>query len=194
MELHDLKLLLQSYLSDGLVTVVGSGLSCAEGLPGMTELATHLLDVIGADLAPTDADAWQILSPLIRQKGLEAALLDSAPTTGLEVAISAHTAEFIRRREQEVIAQVFRRTRKLRFTRLLNYMLKPSSGVPIITTNYDRLIEIAAEEAGLGVDTMFAGHFAGSLDEKASRLSFCNAVVLQNKRPVLQYRSRIKVF
>jgi len=46
-DLHDLKLVLQRHFSDGLVTIVGSGLSCAEGLPGMAELATHLQSTLG---------------------------------------------------------------------------------------------------------------------------------------------------
>lgn len=35
MDLHGVKTRLQQHLTDGLVLVVGSGLSCAEGLPGM---------------------------------------------------------------------------------------------------------------------------------------------------------------
>lgn len=50
MELHNVKVRLQEHLSDGLVTIVGSGLSCAEGLPGMGELADHLLAEVGAGL------------------------------------------------------------------------------------------------------------------------------------------------
>jgi hypothetical protein len=49
-EIHDLKLLWQRHFSDGLVSVVGSGLSCAEGLPSMSELATHLQGTISPDL------------------------------------------------------------------------------------------------------------------------------------------------
>ena len=53
-DLHELKLLLQDHFRDGLVTVVGSGLSCAEGLPGMTELAEHLRTVVGSGLSSAD--------------------------------------------------------------------------------------------------------------------------------------------
>ena len=58
----------------------------------------------------------------------------------------------------------------LRFTRLLKHLLKPGTGVPVVTTNYDRLLEIASEEAGLGVDMLFVGQFAGHLNELESRL------------------------
>lgn len=194
MELHDLKLLLQRHLSDGLVTVVGSGLSCAEGLPGMAELASHLQAAIGDGLAPADAEHWAKLSPLVAAKGLEAALLELAPTPALEAAIVARTAELIASREQAIVGEVFARTRKLQFTRLLAHLLKPQTGLPVVTTNYDRLIEVATEEAGFGVDTMFVGHFAGELNEQESRLSFCREVNLRGKQVQWRYRPRVNVF
>ncbi|GLI96100.1 SIR2 family protein [Methylocystis echinoides] len=194
MEIHDLKLLLQGHLSDGLVTIVGSGLSCAEGLPGMTELAAHLRETIGGDLAPVDCECWAKLAPAVAAKGLEAALLDIAPTPALEAAIVARTADLISSCEREIIAQIFTNTKKLRFTRLLSHLLKPTTGIPVVTTNYDRLIEIAAEEAGLGVDTMFIGHFAGALNEQESRLSFCQEVTLRSRQVRYRYRPRVNVF
>jgi len=39
MELANVKLFCQSHFSDGLVTIVGSGLSVAEGISGMDALA-----------------------------------------------------------------------------------------------------------------------------------------------------------
>ena len=51
--------------------------------------------------------------------------------------------------------------RVLRFSRLLPHMLKPNAGIPVVTTNYDRLIEVAAETVGFGVDTLFVGQHVG---------------------------------
>jgi hypothetical protein len=110
------------------------------------------------------------------------------------MAIVARTAELVASRESEIISEVFARKRTLSFTRLLSHLLKPHTGLPIVTTNYDRLIEIAAEEAGLGADTMFVGDFAGVLDEKESRLSFCREVTLRGRHPQYLYRLRAKVF
>ena len=95
MDLHELKLSLQRHFTDGLVTVVGSGLSCAEGLPGMSELASHLQTVIGDGLEAADKAHWAALAPLIATKGLETALLELAPTPALESKIVAQTAELI---------------------------------------------------------------------------------------------------
>ena len=110
----------------------------------MTELASHLQSTLGSGLEPDDANRWATLAPVVAAKGLEAALLEIAPTPGLETAIVACTAEIMASREQAIVAQVFAKTRTLGFTRLLPHLLKPELGLPVVTTNYDRLIEIAA--------------------------------------------------
>ena len=194
MDLHDLKLLLQRHFSDNLVTVVGSGLSCAEGLPGMSELATHLQSTVGTSLTPSDSAHWSRLSPLIAEKGLEAALLELAPTPTLEAEIVARTTDLIVTRERGIVSEVFAKRRVLKFTRLLPHILKPETGLPVVTTNYDRLIEIAIEECGLGVDTMFVGDFAGTLNEKESHLGFCREVTLRGKQVQYRFRPRVNVF
>jgi hypothetical protein len=193
MELHQVKIRLQQHLSDGLVTIIGSGLSCAEGLPGMGELANHLCATVGSGFVGTDLAAWNDIASLIRSKGLEAALLEKAPSAVIEAAVAAATGNLIAERERNVITEVFANTRTLRLTRLIPHLLKPSSGLPMITTNYDRLVEIAVEEAGLGVDTMFSGRFAGRLNERASRLSFCREVTLKKNKVSYHYQPRALV-
>jgi hypothetical protein len=190
MTLDEIKKHLQGHLSDGLVTVVGSGLSCAEGLPGMGELADHLCATIGAGLEAADQAAWAEIVPLIKTKGLEGALQERAPTAALEAAISTVTGSMLAERERLVVASVFNGVRQLRLTRLLGHMLKPSSGLPIVTTNYDRLVEVAVEEAGIGADTMFVGRFAGSLNERESKLSFCRNVTYKKPNVAYHYRPR----
>jgi SIR2-like protein len=194
LNLHDLKLLLQDHFTDGLVTVVGSGLSCAEGLPGMGALADYLEQNIQAGLSDEDKTLWTKLSPLIAAKGLEAALISKPPSASLEASIVAKTAELISQREREIVAEVFNEGRTLRFTKLLKHLLKPSIGVPVITTNYDRLLEIASEEAGLGVDTLFVGQFAGHLNELESRLGFCREVTLKGRSVQYRFRERVNIF
>lgn len=180
---------IQEHLSDGLVTIVGSGLSCAEGLPGMGELANHLAAELGPGLSPSDVELWEEIKPLLGE-GLEAALLAKAPTATLEAAISHVTGSLIAIRERQVVSEVFNGMRKLRLTRLLAHLLKPSSGLPIVTTNYDRLVEIAVEEAGIGADTMFVGRFSAGLNERESKLSFCRNVTYKKPNFTYHYRPR----
>jgi len=160
----------------------------------MGELAAHLQATIPADVTGVNKERWDELSPLVSNEGLEAALLKLPPTPTLEAAIVSRTADLVATREQQIVAEVFARKRTLRFTRLLKHTLKPNTGIPVVTTNYDRLIEIAAEEAGLGVDCLFSGQFAGELNEKESRFSLCRDVVFKRKTAQFIYRPHVNVF
>lgn len=160
----------------------------------MAELAAYLQATIPKDLTAENKTKWEELSPWISSEGLEAALLKAPPTAALEAAIVARTADLVAAREKQIVAEVFARTRTLRFTRLLKHVLKPNTGVPVVTTNYDRLIEIAAEEAGLGVDCLFSGQFAGELNEKESRLSLCRDVALKRRVAHFVYKPHVNVF
>lgn len=193
MELHNIKTRLQQHLCDGIVTVIGSGLSCAEGLPSMGELANHLREVVGANLIGNDAATWAVLKQIIDKKGLEAALLENPPALALESAIAIATTSLVADRERMVVTDVFAGKRKLRLTQLMAHIIKPSAALPIVTTNYDRLVEIAVEEAGIGVDTMFSGRFAGTLNERESRLNFCRNVTLRKRNVTYHYRPRALV-
>lgn len=194
MELHELKSRLQQHLTDGLVLIVGSGLSCAEGLPGMWDLASHLRDTVTVGDDQADISEWQVISELIKNDGLEAALLKQAPSAKLAGLIVQEVGSFIASKERATIQGVFDGSHLLRLTRLIPHLVKPKSGLPIVTTNYDRLVEIAVEEAGLGVDTMFFGRFSGKLNEKESRFSFCRDVAIKGRNVIFDYYPRALVF
>lgn len=194
MDLDELKRRLQSHLTDGLMIVIGSGLSVAEGIPGMAALATHLCSAVTDDLAPNDLALWRKTVPLIRKCGLEAALKQNAPTAALQTAIATTTADFFAEHERRVISEVFNGGRTLRLTRLLAHVVKPSSGLPIVTTNYERLVEVAVEKAGLGVDTMFVGRFAGELNARESRYGLCRGVDVKKTTARRIYRSFVSVY
>ena len=85
---HDaLKKELQAIFSDGLVTVIGSGLSCAEGLPGMGALATELISKVPSAIPDADKATWAAIESCLASDGLEGALLKHPPTDGIESAI-----------------------------------------------------------------------------------------------------------
>ncbi len=194
MEISALKKRLQKQFGDGLVLIVGSGLSCAEGVPGMGLLGQHLVTHIPASLSPDDNLLWEQIHPLIETDGLEAALLKHAPTPSLEAAIVQSTGDFIAMSEGGIISEVFSNAKTLRLTRLVPHLLKPEAGIPIVTTNYDRLVELACEEAGLGVDTMFSGHFSARLDPQDSYWSFCRSVKLTGKNVRYKFAPKANVF
>lgn len=180
-------------MSDGLAIVVGSGLSCAEGLPGMSALASQLAAEVPAKISGGDFAAWNTLEPLIRSKGLEPALFAFAPSDTLEATITSVVGDFIAAEEKKVLSEVLVGSRVLRLTRLIPHLLKPEAGIHFMTTNYDHLIEVAVEEAGLGVDTMFVGTFSGQLNETEARWSFCRGKDVHGKLVRLRFKSRAVV-
>ena len=180
----------QEHFTDGLALVIGSGLSAAEGIPGMPALATHLSN--GASvLTGTDATLWnQVKAVLDADEGLEAALLKQPPSDTLEVWIAQRTCELLMPKEREVMSAVLRGDRSLRLTTFLTKVLKPTDGLPILTPNYDRLIEVACEMAGFHVDTTAVGHYAGAFDHARSCMGSCRGITTRAKTTVLDHFPR----
>mgnify|MGYP001566673410 FL=1 len=180
----------QEHFTDGLALVIGSGLSAAEGIPGMPALATHLSNGAGV-LTGTDARLWnQIKVVLDADEGLEAALLKHPPSDTLEVWITQRTCELLMPKEREVMSAVLRGDRSLRLTTFLAKVLKPTNGLPILTPNYDRLIEVACEMAGFHVDTTAVGHYAGAFDHARSCMGSCRGITTRAKSTVLDHFPR----
>jgi SIR2-like domain len=181
---------IQQQFTDGLVLVVGSGLSAAEGLPGMHALADHLKKN-SSDLNSSDLQLWQKIAAILdANEGLEAALLRHTPTETLEAWIAERTADLILPREREVLHEVLRGNVRLRLTDFLNQVLRPPNGLPILTPNYDRLVEIACEMAGFHVDTTAIGHYAGAFDHSRSCMSSCRGITPRGKSTVLEHYPR----
>ena len=179
----------QEHFTDGLALVIGSWLSAAEGIPGMRELATYLKSVGG--VPGTDATLWnQIGAVLDANEGLEAALLKHPPSDTLEVWIAQKTCELLMPKEREVMSAVLRGDRSLRLTTFLAKVLKPPNGLPIMTPNYDRLIEVACEMAGFHVDTTAVGHYAGAFDHVRSCMGSCRGITTRAKTSALDHFPR----
>ena len=194
MDVGKLKQRLQDHFTDGLATVVGTGLSVAEGVPGMWALADHLQRNVPDRLEMDSRPIWeQIAEELAKGTDLETTLLQHQPDPAMEAIIVELTAQFILDAEMAVIEEVISGRRTLRFSRLLAHMLKPNTGIPVVTTNYDRLIEISAEAIGLGVDTLFVGQHFGHLDSKQSQFSLCRKLTQRRKAVHLSYADHVVV-
>ncbi len=188
MDVDELKQRLQEHFTDGLVTIVGSGLSVAEGVPGMGALADHLQKRVPPKLPAESKSSWDsIAAALAAGKDVESALMEHQPSEELEAIIVDLTAAYILKAESRVIEQVVSGRRTLRLTRLLKYMLTPNAGVPVVTSNYDRLVEVGAEAAGLAVDTLFVGDHIGKLSPKESQFSLCRSAIQRGRTVSLKY-------
>lgn len=173
--LHELKKELQGFFSDGLVTIIGSGLSAAEGIPGMGGLACHLVKKVPyGEISEQDLNDWRPVSDQLKKGiGLEAALKNTHFSSRLGAAIRELTADLIRDAERSVIYKVIYEGKQLRLAALMKHYLQNKKTIPIITTNYDRLVELACEVAGLCVDNLFSGSMAARFDPRASRWAAC---------------------
>lgn len=194
MDLAELKENLQNHFTDGLAVVVGSGLSAAEGIPGMRELAQHLLSEIPLHLPAGAEDIWSAIeTDLKADVDLESALLRTAPSEELEAVIVRETARLIEHHEGEILDDVLAGDRELRFSLLLKHLVKPNTGIPIVTTNYDRLIEVAVEYCGLGIDVLFSGQNFGYFSPRDSRASLCRGVKKTKNFVYLNYKEFVTV-
>jgi len=169
LELSVVKRQLQDHLQEGLLLVVGTGLSIAEGIPGMWPLGEHLKKVIPPQLTSAPDPAWDdVVKALDAGDHLEAAMgKANLKATTVDAMVEA-TAQLILAKELEVIAQVVSGAKTLPFTTFVKHLFKGGRKFHLITPNYDRLIELATEAAGLGVDTRFAGSLFGQSDPKRS--------------------------
>ena len=182
--------IVQTHFSDGLVIIIGSGLSLAEGVPGMAGLADGLIKA-SDNLSEQDQADWEeIKADLVNGLDLESALSRHRPTASVERWIKNVICEILMPAELEIISDIALGRKVLRLSDFLAKILIPSPGLPIITTNYDRLVEVACEIAGLHVDTIAIGLYAGTFDEQISCMSSCKKVILRKRQPVLDHFPR----
>ncbi|MDL2290559.1 SIR2 family protein [Desulfovibrio sp. OttesenSCG-928-F20] len=194
MNVDELKRQLQNISCDGLVTIIGSGLSCAEGLPSMHDLATQLTTDIPLICSGTDLLAWEQIRELLQAGyGLEQAINEADPPHSLESAIIQSVSRFVLTQEQQAICECFENKRTLKISRFLAHF-NDTARVHIVTTNYDRLIEFAGELEGYWIENCFCGKFAGKFAPDISRVQGAIGIETNGKRAKLKYQKRLNIF
>lgn len=192
--LPELKKELQGFFQDGLVVVVGSGLSAAEGIPGMGALQDYLTAHVPAHVSGADLDSWSaVQAQMVAGKALESALFAAPPTEHLEEVIVALAVELIEPAERSVLREVISGNRTLALSQFIPHANpQPNRPLPVVTPNYDRLAEVAAEAIGWAADTMFVGQSIGSLNPELSQLSLIKQIV-GNRQPRIERRLHVQV-
>ena len=160
----------------------------------MEKLADHIIQMASGDAVLSGSTDWPTIIESIKNKGLEAAFLEHQLSQEMEQRIMTITANFLISHETRIIEEVVSGQRTLRFSKLIPHLLKPNTGIPIITPNYDRLVEVACEEAGLGVNTMFCGSYIGKLNESESRFSLCKEAKIVAKSVQLKLREHACIY
>ena len=178
MNIDTIKKLIQEFFQEGTVTIVGSGLSLAEGIPGMWELAKELqVKVPGMLSTPEDEANWEAISnDLTSGVGLEQALHNTKPNSTVEECIRKVTAIYIGEAEKCLFEDVVRKGKQLRFSEYLQQFNIRNQSMAVITTNYDRLIEYACEVNDIMSDTLFVGRYISRFKPDESKYASCIGV------------------
>lgn len=162
------------------VIVLGSGASAAHRLPGMPQLRDHLVaSTLPTGLGARELDLWQEFLNAAAVLDLEEALTAVALTDALTAHVVAATWDLLAPTDMAVFEQVVRDRHHLPLTRLFQHLLKSThTEINVVTPNYDRLAEYAADAGGLCHHTGF-GHGYLRLRQTDHPLKFT-----QNQRPV----------
>ena len=130
--------------------VLGSGASIPFGIPGMPALQKHLVQAVAPETKPEE-DTWLLVkTALVNGDDLETALLGAQIPDSLSRKIVEATWELISRHDADVFEKLATGTLKLPLSRFLEWLTRSTHHeISIVTTNYDRLAEYAADAADL---------------------------------------------
>lgn len=155
---EQIALIAQKYLALQPVLVVGSGASAPHGIPTMNELGQHLVDTIRPDAVKAETKAWGLFKELVTQGlDLENALQQVSLPDALVRRVESSTWDLFSRRDLSLYNKLIAGTSQLPLTRLFRFLLRVANPrVSVFTTNYDRLVEYAADCAEADVFTGFS--------------------------------------
>src|ERR1019366_4914707 len=190
--LDHIKREVQDSVTDGTVTIVGSGISAEAGLPTMSELANTLLATL--PLNPALADDWEPIADCLGRMDLESALDSVDASSPLLAEIVQTVAKEVIVREREVICRMATGAVTLPCTALVERLRRVTRRAVIITTNYDRLLEAAVEHAGIPIDTSFIGDYFGRFDPTGSKQLFQSLPRLRNRRVAAVTRPHVVIY
>lgn len=131
------------------VVILGSGASVPHRIRGMGELATFLVDNVSASEGE-EADAWMLIrTALENHDGLEEALLKTTAPPSLVRKIVALTWKAIAADDLAVMSRAIQGEETFHLSNLIHGMFRSTHMITnIVTPNYDRVAEYAADISG----------------------------------------------
>ncbi|HEV7312808.1 MULTISPECIES: SIR2 family protein [unclassified Sphingopyxis] len=148
----------QSAISAAPVIILGSGASAAHGIPGMGPLADHLSTAaINPDWNVDEQAEWQkFLVHLKAGIDLESAMQDIRPTVRQTHLIVTMTRDFLLPYDLTVLEELLLDRRALPLSRLFRHLFDSTHmTIDVVTPNYDRVAEYAADAADIACFTGF---------------------------------------
>lgn len=161
MDLNDVAKMIQEYLSDSPLVVLGSGSSVPYGLPTMNELAS----VLRKDaVLQNEKDSIKLFSDM-DSLGLEAAIDNSLLSENAKNQIRILTWDCINKKDLVLFRDKNLVDKMQSLVQLIKKIITTSPNqFTVVTTNYDRLSEYAADLYGASIVTGFEGNFLRKFD------------------------------
>lgn len=160
--------LVQKYLKNVPLILVGTGGSIPYGIPGMQQLATHLIGKLG-EKYKAESEWVKLKKQLDDGKDLETAL------TGLNISepimqdIKRCTWELISKKDLQLFDKIVSNESIITIGKIFEYMCVPHPmHVKVITTNYDRVVEYACDQVRLSVNILTDGCYLKQINTKLS--------------------------
>lgn len=182
---------LQSFFCDGVVAVIGLGHSASHGLPTMPDLAEGLRTGMATELTSAEAVEWKPVEEMLDEgHHLEAALDAISHESPVIDRIIDASAALILSAERPALDRLSRGEDRFPLAELLP-RLAVGGTARVITTNYDRLVELAAEMAGLFLDCGFVGSHYAACNPELSHASLRSAILKRGRKQKFEYRSHV---
>lgn len=155
----------QDCISKSPVIILGSGASAAHGIPGMGALATHLSAAPPPVMSADEASEWGDFVASLSADDLETALTKVSLSESQTEFIVGRTRSFLLPYDQKLLAALLENKRFLPLSRLYRHLFASThKTIDVITPNYDRLAEYAADAANY---YHFSGFSYGYLSARA---------------------------
>lgn len=189
---EEIATLAQKYIAKRPVVVLGCGVSIPYGLPSMSGLAEALLDRI-----EIDDDVWRQFKNILEEtKDLEKSLHEVELSQSLLERVVEETWKITAEKDIEVYNRLIGDPTALDISRLFKYLLRTANPlISVVTTNYDRLAEYAANIAEAEVFTGFSSGWIQRFIGDVSKSSYPHRTVgYQGKVQILKVHGSLDWF
>ncbi|MDK1725809.1 SIR2 family protein [Dellaglioa algida] len=160
---EDIYKYVQRFTDERTLITIGSGISSAEGIPGMNELAEELIKNVPKSLLFKEDDSlkWKKIELSLKEgTDLETSLSGERLNSNLDDIIKQVTYNYLKKYNEDLLQEVLTRAHKLKIESLLKKLTpRTTKELVVITTNYDCLIEYACAMLEIDVDTLFYGAY-----------------------------------
>jgi len=169
--------LAQECISKVPVIILGSGASAAYGIPGMPQLRDHLLSVAcPSDAKQEDVARWSEFQNKLSSTDLESALEDVRLPESLTQYVVELTWDYLAPFDYQVFEKAIIDPDLFPLTKLFQHLFNSTrQEVHLVTPNYDRIAEYAADAGNLAHYTGFHyGHIRSRVYSGRIRLHVGN--------------------